>query len=155
MFNFQGPLHPCPSTSKILPPLWPWMSSFKRNSLPPLPKDYYYMLSRKLLRSYSSTSMITNDTSSNRRLVRISVMVSSLSSLRQNHRLPHGEWGLGPSLQSFNLLFLLVLFVFNVNALILSGFHLTSFHLAEASKKTQKKPKSRHMQIDHTFYCLI
>ena len=30
--DFQYPPPPCPSTSKILPPPWPWTSNFKRNS---------------------------------------------------------------------------------------------------------------------------
>ena len=30
--NFKSPHVPCPSTSNILPPPWPWTSSFKRTS---------------------------------------------------------------------------------------------------------------------------
>ena len=35
--NFQD--SPCPSTTRVLPPPWPWTSNFKRTPLPPSPND--------------------------------------------------------------------------------------------------------------------
>ena len=81
---------PCPSTSKIPPPCWPWMSNFKRKNPPPS----------------SPLQMITNE------LKEYIIQGWLLYVIR-------------PSFRS--------VFVFSINSLILSGFPLTSFHLADTS----------------------
>ena len=77
---------PYQSTSEIPPPPLPWTSNFKRN--PPLQmitnqlKEnmtqawlLYPMLSTKQLQNYSSSSVVTTDTSSNGALASISAIV--------------------------------------------------------------------------------
>ena len=83
---FKTPNPPCPSTSKIRPPPWPWTSNFKRTPLP--------------------LQMIT-------------------SQLKEKRI----QWWILSVIRSF----LQVGFRFSINSLILPGFPLTSFHLAEAS----------------------
>ena len=165
--NFHNGLPPCPSTSKILPPFWPWTSNFKRISPSPSDKQSIKGKRNPRLTNYYMLSGSFLQVSLGFQYQLISLVWLSFEFLHLRYLLFCGF-----IILCVQLFYITKCLLFIIIHIFVTHFAINSFLFAELenvnklwnnnrtvheNERNQNKNKTKpsHIQIDQSFYCSI